>query len=142
MFESGGYDVQRLFWEQAEPEDWEGLWNHYIFMVDAAKGFARIYHNGYMVAEGDATKAVRDIDAFTIGCGHVDGNNYPYFGKLDDFRIYNYALSHAEVAYLFGVSELYVPFESPVDLSSDSRVNYEDYAMLANLWLEEQLWPN
>jgi hypothetical protein len=56
----------------------------------------------------------------------------PFVGLIDDLRIYNYALSQQEVLYLAG---------SPADLNGDTKVDFKDYALLADSWLEELLWP-
>jgi len=76
----------------------------------------------------------------------VDANSGYYEGKLDEFKIYDYALSHAEVLYLAAGSgsELYQPLQpalSPVDPYEDGKINFKDYAVLADVWLAERLWP-
>jgi len=67
---------------------------------------------------------------------HVDATGQTlekYFvGLIDDLRIYDYALSGAEIVYLAG---------SAADLSDDKHIDLRDYAILANEWLDEQLWP-
>jgi hypothetical protein len=71
-------------------------------------------------------------------------------GALDEVYIYHRALTPAEVAHLAddspGDGELYVPVPSAANLydgeSPLSRsVNIKDYALLADWWLDEQLWP-
>ena len=57
-----------------------------------------------------------------------------FSGWMDDVRIYNYALSPAEVGSLAGAS-------NPGDLDGDGKVVLKDHAVLANGWLDEQLWP-
>jgi hypothetical protein len=104
MFESGAYWAQRLTWQDSQPEDWKGQWNHYAFALDARARLARIYHNGKIVAEstGSAHTVVSGIQSFTIGCGHFNnGLKFPYKGRLDDVQIYNYALSGAEVTQIY-----------------------------------------
>jgi hypothetical protein len=61
-----------------------------------------------------------------------------YVGRLDDFRIYNRALSAGEVAWIAGRTG---PFSEPYDLNVNGAVNFEDFAMLAQDWLEKILWP-
>jgi len=74
-----------------------------------------------------------------------------YFaGLIDDVRVYNYALSAAEAAYLAddspGDGQLYVPVQSVADLYDAEPVyyrgiNFKDYTVLVDGWLDEQLWP-
>jgi len=105
MFESGAYRSQRLMWEEAKPEDFEGRWNHYVFTIDADRGIARMYHNGVIVAESnEAHIGIASIESFTIGCGHYPskGNvTLGYRGKLDEVMIYNYALSPYAVVQMY-----------------------------------------
>jgi len=71
-------------------------------------------------------------------------------GLIDDVRIYDYALSQSEIAYLASAGstggEVYIPLSSPAELyktePQGSRViNFMDFAVLVKMWLEEQLWP-
>ncbi|MHC4557826.1 MAG: LamG domain-containing protein [Planctomycetota bacterium] len=138
----------RLAWTQQEPEHHIGQWNHYAFVKDANYAVMRIYHNGLLVAQNtDAFLPIDGIDAgqSTIG-SKSDGDSSYYQGKLDDFRIYDYSLSHAEVLYLAtgSVSELYQPLQpvlSPVDPDEDGKITFRDFASVAEWWLRESLWP-
>ena len=71
-------------------------------------------------------------------------------GDLDELYIYHRALSQAEIRYLAddtpGDGELYVPVASRANIYNDEAplarsVNIKDYALLAQQWLDEQLWP-
>jgi hypothetical protein len=71
-------------------------------------------------------------------------------GALDEVYIYHKALTPAEIAYLAdetpGDGELYVPVPSVANMSDEEpplsrSVNLKDYALLADQWLDEQLWP-
>jgi len=71
-------------------------------------------------------------------------------GDIDEVRIYNRALSAAEIAYLAdttpGDNELCVPVLSWADLydnedEGERSVNFKDFALVAQMWLEEELWP-
>ncbi|HUW17709.1 MAG TPA: LamG-like jellyroll fold domain-containing protein [Sedimentisphaerales bacterium] len=84
----------------AAAEEWAGRWNHYAFVKDGDKGFQRIYLNGTLVAEEKGTKApMSGVGAARIGIA-PDRFGDQYIGKLDDLRIYNYALSEQEIAAL------------------------------------------
>jgi len=69
-----------------------------------------------------------------------------FVGTLDDVRIYNYALSPAEIMSVMGQSELYVPLTSPANIYDEEpinskKVNLKDFAILADEWLEQPVWP-
>jgi hypothetical protein len=59
-------------------------------------------------------------------------------GLIDEVRIYNRALSAAEIAWLAGYTSL---VSIPADLQRDNVINFKDFAKLADSWLEEILWP-
>jgi hypothetical protein len=40
-----------------------------------------------------------------------------------------------------GTGILEQPLMSPADLSADGRINLKDFALLADSWLNERLWP-
>ena len=78
------------------------------------------------------------------------GVPWVFAGDLDDVRIYERALSQAEIANLAGMSVGSV-LQQPVlpllsttndtDLHDDEKIDLKDFAVLADMWLEEQLWP-
>lgn len=137
----------RVAWVQERPVEHLGQWNHYAFVKDAGEGMMRIYHNGVLVAQD--TDAFLPMDGAAAGPSRIgsrpDGSGN-YEGKLDDFRIYDYALSHAEVLYLAlgSDSQLHqplVPVLAPVDPYADGTISLRDIAVLAEWWLRESLWP-
>ena len=122
-------------------------WNHWAFVknCDAGtdpnnKGIMQVFLNGVLLdSREDANSPICGITSFVIGSGWYGG----YDGSIDDFRIYDYALSQPEVAYIAtnGTGILDQPLMSPADLSSDGRINLKDFAILADNWLDEHLWP-
>jgi hypothetical protein len=69
---------------------------------------------------------------------------------LDEVYIYDRALSEAEIRYLAddtpGDGELYLPVPSVANLYNEEpplarSVNFKDFALIADSWLDEQLWP-
>jgi len=67
-------------------------------------------------------------------------------GSVDDLRIYDYALSMSEIINVMGQSELYVPLTSPANISDEEpanskTVNFRDFAILTDEWLQELIWP-
>lgn len=128
----GVYDF--LFWGGSSPEDWEGRWNHYAFTKDAIAGVQKIYLNGELVAEGSGLTRKFDISDFSIGI-QTNFISSPYFGKLDDFRIYDYVLSQDEIIAI-AQSRL------STDLNEDGVVDIDDLAdYFTAYWAKEILWP-
>ena len=69
-----------------------------------------------------------------------------FVGTLNDVRIYNYALSPAEIMGVMGQNELYVPLTSPANIYDEEpinsrKVNFKDFTILADEWLEQPVWP-
>jgi hypothetical protein len=95
-----GKDEENLYWAPGGATDYAGKWNHYVFIKDANEDTLRLYHNGELAAQRyDATEPMPKVTNFIIG-----GRNYPnadWYGKIDDFRIYNCALSQEDAKKLF-----------------------------------------
>jgi hypothetical protein len=122
-----------------------GSWQHYAFVRDGVNNKIRIYHNGEMIADGnalnplfDSTKAFENFRLVKRNPGAES-----YMGKIDDFRIYNRALTQAEIGYLGTKGTGYVPFANVSNIKSTTpeTVNFNDYALLAKDWLTEKTWP-
>jgi len=137
----------RLAWIQDRPEDYIGQWSHYAFVKAAGESMMRIYHNGILVAQN--TESLQPIDGAGAGESKIgskaDGSG-GYEGKLDDFRVYDYALPHAEILYLAlgGSGQLHQPLRpvlSPMDPYEDGKITFRDFAVLGEWWLRESLWP-
>jgi len=135
----------------------DGQWHHAAGVFDNGK--LAIYIDG-----GLETSVVTDITFGTgdtrygllgIGSEATESNGRPnatgYFdGDLDEVRIYSRALSQAEVAYLADESpddgELYIPVASVTNIHDEEpqgskTVNFKDFAVLVENWLDELLWP-
>jgi hypothetical protein len=122
-----------------------GEWEHIAFVFDGTTG--TLYRNGKQVGSGAWSLGPDTEAAMVFGACQANGGN-PYNGALDEVRMYNRALSEAEIAYLVanGSATLYVPVFSDADLydvepQGSKAVNFKDYAILVDQWLEEQLWP-
>jgi hypothetical protein len=128
------------------PEDWVGNWNHYALVKDASNGWQGVYRNGCLATRRiDAFSSVGGVEACSVGKAS-SGTGQTYVGKMDDVRIYNYAMPHASVLYITAQAELYCPVASPANLYEDEpmfsrSVNFKDFCVLAGDWLAERLWP-
>jgi len=95
-----GKDSEHVYWEPGDANAYAGSWNHYVFIKDANEHTMKLYYNGMPVATNfDAAEPMPKVNNFIIG-----GRIYPtgdWFGKIDDLRIYNTALSDDEVLKLY-----------------------------------------
>ncbi len=95
---------------------------------------------------------VNTVDNVQMG-KRADNDNY-FNGLIDDARIYNRALTAPEVAHLVdiydnspGDGQLHIPVPSIANIyngepEGSQWVNFMDFAVLANEWLEKELyWP-
>jgi hypothetical protein len=137
----------RLDWLVIDADAYGNNWNHFAFIKDTSVGLMRMYCNGLLVTEtSGAFDPIDGPEACQTMIG-VSLNSADYFrGKLDDLRMYDYALAHSEVLFLArgaGSSihqELY-PVLSSRDLLRDGKIDFGDYAVLAEQWLDQGLWP-
>lgn len=130
----------RLSGDHRYQSEWSGRWNHWAFTKDVALGKMQIFLNGRLYDSRDGAKTpISGINSFQIGSGWYGG----YDGLIDDFRIYDYALSQPEIVYAAtnGTGIFDLPLMLPADLNDDDRINLVDFALFADNWLEERLWP-
>ena len=149
-FDAGPEDQNqwdRVNWNPERPDAYASRWNHYTLVKDANQGIMKIYHNGLLVSQN--TNAFEPVNGAQAGTSTIGArNSYGYYkGKLDDFRIYDYALSHSQVLYLAAGtgSELHQPLQpvlSHFDPYHDGKINFKDLAVLASAWLQQKLWPD
>jgi hypothetical protein len=133
---------------------WRNEWVHLGGTFDGDSNTLRCYVNGELVGK-DSEKD--NVDFVTKGgtlsqdpCGlaianRSDANDRGFEGTIDDVRVYNYALSGAEVRYLATDGTGYVPLRSQFNIYSGAGeqevVNMRDMALVADAWLEQKLWP-
>jgi hypothetical protein len=128
------------------PEDRIGNWTHYALVKDSTAGIQSVYRNGCLAGRRmDASESMGGAGVCSVGKPSA-GLYAAYAGKMDDLRIYSYAMSQANVVYLMGEHEWYCPLESPANLYDEEpmlskRVDFRDFCALANGWLDESLWP-
>jgi len=136
----------RLAGRHGDKKEWTGRWNHWVFTKDARsgpdgrKGRMEIWLNGELYdSRTGADSPITNITSFEIG----DGWYGRYDGLIDDFRIYDYALSPAEVAWVAtnSTGTIEDTTASPADLDASDRVDLGDFAILATQWLEDATWP-
>ena len=127
-----------------------GQWAHVAATFDGTT--ARIYINGWEAASGPFAFARGTSAGMTIGNNNSsswDGCPGAFYGDVDEVRIYNRALTAAQVAYLADTTpadgELHsVPSKAEfLEIGDQSviMVNFNDLAVLAQEWLSQMQWP-
>ena len=140
------FDKGRLARDHRYDSQWTGHWNHWAFTkdthagTDPNTGIMNIYLNGELHdSRTDANSPISPVTSFVIGSGWYGG----YDGLIDDFQIYDYALSQPEIVHVAtegsGVFDL--PLMLPANLDGNGRIDFIDFAMLAGDWLDDHLWP-
>ena len=120
--------------------EWMGRWNHWAFIKDTEAGIMQIYLNGVLYDSRTGTNSpISGITSFEIGSGWYGG----YDGLIDDFRIYDYALTQPEIVHVAtnGTGIFDQTLMTPADLNDDNKIDFADFALLAENWLENQIWP-
>ena len=116
-------------------------WAHAAATWDGSR--MRLYKDGQEVgnmAKGGAAVATDPVVSVAIGNqppGAIGGTRN-YDGLIDDVRIYSRALPGEQILWLAGIT---APFSEPFDLNVDGVVDFRDYAILADAWLDTVLWP-
>ncbi len=80
-----------------------GKWNHVA--VTLAPDYARLYVNGELADESDAF-TISPID-FSPALNYIGRSQFPdplFNGYMDDFRVYNHALTASEIARISGIA--------------------------------------
>jgi hypothetical protein len=133
---TGGDTIRFQDQDGAESVEWTfdanevtNQWHHFAFSKNVDTGDMKIYMDGDLKATTNAALAdfVTDISS-GIFLGAHQNYNESFTGLLDDFRLYNYALSDAEVTQLYACSSL------AYDLDFSCNVDLIDYAKLAEQW--------
>ena len=143
---SNGKDLYVADWKADGTVDvvTDGLW-HLVTGVYDNSGVISLYIDGVLDNFETCTSGLtinpNDKHVFINGLDGSDPAGERHFdGRIDDVRIYDYALSDSEIRYLAG-ERIYVPLDSPANLYDDEpmgskKINLADFAILAGEWLE------
>ncbi|MHC4644646.1 MAG: LamG domain-containing protein [Planctomycetota bacterium] len=144
-FYVGDVNGTRHFADSNEGDVYCDEWVHLAGTYDGAT--AKLYVNGQVVGTAEVNSIPLSQDTAGLGIANrSDADDRPFRGAVDEVRVYDRALSAAEVAWLATDGSGYVSLGSRVNLYDeepvDSKVvNFRDMAVLAGSWLEEKLWP-
>ncbi len=87
--------------KEATADEFEGRWNHWAFVKNAATGSMRMYLNGKLWHSGNGlSRRIEDVASFKLGSrGNGQGN---YDGSINEFRVWNVELDEATIAEWMG----------------------------------------
>ncbi len=112
----GSYDIDFNY-------DSLNKWLHFALVHDG--DYTRMYVNGILIAEGARTLNTSGNDAFRVGQYGSSG----FDGLIDDFALWNYALSAEDVRQMVLVS----------DFDNDYDVDVADLNTLTDEWLTDNV---
>ncbi|HRU15031.1 MAG TPA: immunoglobulin domain-containing protein [Anaerohalosphaeraceae bacterium] len=118
-------------------------WQMLVVVHDPVTTLATLYKNGVPIASGGVAVPNNIVRTSNfIGRSNWTADAY-YAGRIDDVRIYNYPLSEEEIAALYAAAEgPYCRFRPEFDLTGDCYVKLDDFAVLAQHWLECGFYPS
>jgi len=113
-----------LTWDMSPYDpDTLGGWHHWAFVKDEVGGKIAIYFDGKPAAsDNTVNQTLVNIQNCTFKIGSLTWENMEYIGKMDDFRVYDYAFSDKQVASLFVGGELELAY-SPIPFRGESDVS-------------------
>ena len=115
----------------------DGLWHHVAATYDSVTGEIVLYVDGILDTQSTITPvAIPTSYGFAVGARAASSSSGAdfYRGYIDDVRVYSAVLSAQQ---MYDLVVPYVPF---MDLTGDSEVNFEDYSIIANQWLDCGFW--
>ncbi|HUT29891.1 MAG TPA: LamG domain-containing protein, partial [Sedimentisphaerales bacterium] len=127
-----------MTWDGGNPAAWKDSWNHFAFVKNEDQGKMQIYLNGLPAAEStiasSGTLAGMRDQRFKIAAETQDSSGYE--GRIDEFRVYDRALSADEIAAIFRGGDLGIawgpdPYDGQADVARDANLAWRsgDYAV-------------
>lgn len=100
--------ADRLTYGSNQSEFASDVWHHWAFVKDGVNNTASIYFNGILKATTAAsTDDIGAILSFFVGSAFNGGESY--LGQIDDFAVFNTALSGGELARIAAGGALVIP---------------------------------
>jgi len=97
---TAGWSSERIM-KAATTDELRGQWRHWIFMKNAETGEKQAYLDGRLYDSVSASAdPIAGVDRFFIGAG--DAGDSQYLGLIDEFQLFNRALSAEEALWLAG----------------------------------------
>ncbi|KPA12662.1 hypothetical protein MHK_007131, partial [Candidatus Magnetomorum sp. HK-1] len=81
----------------SEPTAYKSIWNHWAFVKNANTGYLKVYLNGILMGSTSGYTQVLDNFAYLKIGTQEDYNFYRYYGKIDEFRIWDHEQTQTEI---------------------------------------------
>jgi hypothetical protein len=123
----------------------DGQWHMVVSQFDPSDMKMKLFVDGELDAESAVEMGTIPLatTAVLIGADRLDGS-WPVIGKVDDIRIYSYALTPFDLAILYTDTKpgSEACFEYPLyDYNQNCIVDLDDFTRIAFEWLECNLVP-
>jgi hypothetical protein len=93
-WDTGGVEsTQRVSISQSDTNKWKGRWNHYAFIKNGNS--KQIWQNGVKILDQSNSDPLKTARSFYIGSGPE--GQWSYGGLIDDFGVWDEALSQAQI---------------------------------------------
>ncbi len=130
-WDTGGTGYDRMQQLLDDESIYKGNWTHWAFTKDCDTGEMHIYINGELWHSATGmTLTMTGVIQFTIGTRGTTDHAEGYIGWIDDFRIYNRALTEAEIQKAMlgmplGLASEPSPGDGATDVSRDVVLSWE-----------------
>ena len=102
----------------------------------------RLYIDGRLDALAAAGPVRTSSDPVYIGSRVNRTNDRNWTGNIDEVRIYNTALSEANILYLAELPPVVeIDRPRPTDLVFDGKIDLDDLVKFLEIWTEYIVWP-
>lgn len=111
-----------------------GIWYHFVFSYNGT--YSKIYRDGVLISSSAVSKnTLNNLDIFTLGLTEKGLESY-FDGAIDDLKIFDYALSDAEVGDLHtvGIKDLYLT-NNTISVYPNPTKNQINFSVLTNVQL-------
>ncbi len=82
-----------------------GEWQHIFAVINKITGNAKVYQNGILKVDGTGTPRDGGNPTRSFKIGHRDNGNNEWIGSIDDVRVYDIALTAAEVSSIYNLRQ-------------------------------------
>jgi hypothetical protein len=130
LWRAGNDSNDSLVWLQADPLSWAEDWHFFAFVKNENAGTMSIYFDGFVEDWKDGVRStLTEVAGKSFRIGADNDQQSDYTGKLDDFRIYDYALSDSEIQGLFRGGDVNLawapsPYDGETGVSRDVNVSW------------------
>ena len=152
-YEAGLSPFKDNYWDRTsraldKSDFYADSWHHYAVVKDVMAQTIQVYLDGELISQNTSAAELVDssnADVTYIGSSEA-GTTSDCIILLDEVRVYNYALSHSEIAYLsvgYGgqVVQPIQPVFTEFDPVENGRIDLDDFALFGSNWLGNTNWP-